>query len=165
MFHKWICDMPAGRPTDYTQELANEICDAIATESLSLKKLCDLNSHWPEPRSIYRWLNRYPEFSQMYASAKRSQVTPLVDEILEISDDSRNDTYLDEDDNILTDHDHINRTRLRVDTRKWIAAKLVPRLYGDNSGMRELYEEIAELKRELANKEIKHGKAESSEAE
>lgn len=120
-----------GRPSDYTLELAKEICDAISSTSLGLKALCNKHEHWPCPDTIYSWLCKHKEFSDMYAQSKRMQVEVLVDEILEISDDISQDTVIDDAGKTSINYEHINRTRLRVDTRKWIACKLVPRVYGD----------------------------------
>ncbi|MCX7120111.1 MAG: hypothetical protein NTZ86_09670 [Legionellales bacterium] len=71
------------------------------------------------------------EFSDLYARAKRFQVEVIIDEILEIADDASNDSIVNEDGKSVIDHEHINRARLKIDTRKWLAAKLCPRLYGD----------------------------------
>lgn len=119
-----------GRPTDYTIELVREICEAVATTSKGIKALCKENENWPIHDTIYRWLMSYKEFSDLYARAKRQQVEVIIDEILTIADDSSNDTYVNDDGKLIVDHEHINRARLRVDTRKWVAAKLAPRLYG-----------------------------------
>lgn len=127
--------MRAGRPTDYTQELADEICNTIASSSVGTKKLCKKNPNWPSQDTIFTWLKIRKEFSEQYAQAKRHQVEVLVDEILEIADDSSNDTIIkvDEEGNEreICNSEWINRSRLRIDTRKWVASKLVPRLYGD----------------------------------
>jgi hypothetical protein len=149
--------MKTVKHTSYSLELAKEICDTIATSTHGLKKLCKMHEHWPHPDTIYMWLKKYPEFVAMYSQAKKDQVEALVDEILEISDDSSQDNKTNKHGETICDKEWVARSRLKVDTRKWIAAKLVPRLYGDNSGIRELYEEIAELKRELAKKELKNG--------
>lgn len=138
----------------YTDDLAREICETIASQGKGLKRLCKENSHWPSYDTIYKWMRKHPIFADLYAYAKKEQVTCLVDEILDIADDGSQDELIDEDGNARPNNEFINRSRIRIDTRKWIATKLVPRLYGDNSGMRELYEEIAELKRELAAKNI-----------
>ena len=55
----------------------------------------------------------------------------MADELLEIADDGRNDRIADEDGNERTDHDVIARSRLRVDTRKWLLSKALPKIYGD----------------------------------
>lgn len=150
----------------YSDELAREICDTIASEGKGLKRLCKENPHWPSYNTIYKWLRQHPIFSDLYAYSKKEQVTCLVDEILDIADDGSQDEIIDNDGNVRQNSEFINRSRIRIDTRKWIATKLVPRLYGDNSGMRELYEEIAELKRELAAKGVaKDGEINSSKTQ
>ena len=126
----------------------------IAVSSVGLKKLCKANPHWPSHETFYQWLRKYPDLADLYASAKKDQVTALVEDILEIADDSTQDEIIDEHGNSHANNEFINRSRIRIDTRKWIATKLVPRLYGDNVGMRELYEEIAELKMELEAKGV-----------
>lgn len=66
------------------------------------------------------------------------QAELLADELLSIADDGRNDTYEvteGEEKSIRTDHDVINRSRLRVDTRKWYLSKVLPKIYGDKVDM------------------------------
>ncbi len=80
-----------------------------------------------------RWINKHPDFGAQYARAKVFQVEAIVDEILDIADDTSHDSVVNEDGKVIYDHEHINRSRLRIDTRKWLAAKLCPRLYGDKA--------------------------------
>ncbi len=54
-----------------------------------------------------------------------------ADEIVDISDDGRNDTYIDDNGNERTDNERVARSRLRVDTRKWMLSKMLPKVYGD----------------------------------
>ncbi|KTD18725.1 Uncharacterised protein [Legionella lansingensis] len=119
-----------GRPTDYTPELAKEICDTIASNSAGVKRLCKENPDWPSHNTIYRWLANFPEFRDQYAQAKKCQIDLLVDEILEIADDSSNDYLVYEQGNVSCNSEWIARSRLRIDTRKWLASKLVPKVYG-----------------------------------
>src|ERR1700744_2034443 len=107
-----------GRPTLYTDELAKEICNTIATHGVGLETLCRENPHWPSARVIYRWINDRTNFRQAYAIAKREQVEVFINDILEISDEVTQDTH---------------RDRLRIDTRKWLASKLIPRLWGKST--------------------------------
>jgi hypothetical protein len=144
--------MSGGRPTDYTKELVEEICDKIATGSMGLKKLCKENTHWPSHETIYQWLRKHESFADLYTKAKKDQVRALVEDILDISDDSSRDTTYKENGEEALDREWVARARLRVDTRKWIAAKLVPRMYGDNMLARELADEIEEFKRLLEGK-------------
>ena len=78
------------------------------------------------------WLDgSRPEFSEQYARAREAQADKLAEEALQIADDGRSDTYLDAEGNERTDNEVIQRSRLRVDTRKWLASKMAPKKYGD----------------------------------
>jgi hypothetical protein len=54
----------------------------------------------------------------------------VIDELLEIADDSSNDQIIDTEGEIHFNSQAVQRARLRIDTRKWLACKLVPRVYG-----------------------------------
>lgn len=135
-----------GRPTGYTPELANEICDSIASSSKGTKKLCQENQHWPCQDTLFTWLKKHPEFSEQYAQAKRCQIEVFIDEILDIADDSSQDEVINAQGSIVCNSEFIARSRLRIDTRKWLAAKLVPRIYGihkpDNTSCPSLVERL-----------------------
>lgn len=120
-----------GRPTLYTTELAAEICDAVACSQKGLKRLCEENPHWPDKSTIIRWRFQNTEFYDQYARAKDFQVECAGDELLEIADDGSNDYMLNKDGNEVIDHEHVRRSILRVDTRKWLLSKLLPKKYGD----------------------------------
>ena len=55
----------------------------------------------------------------------------MADQILEIADDGTNDTYTDSEGNELTNYDVIARSKIRIDARKWLASKLLPKKFGD----------------------------------
>lgn len=112
--------MTLGRPTKYSPELAEEICEAIATDSKGLRRLCNENPEWPRKQNILKWLRKYPDFRARYMNAKSDQIETIVDEVLEIADNFENDDAI-----------QVNRSRLRIDTRKWLACKLAPKIYGD----------------------------------
>lgn len=78
-----------------------------------------------------RWLEAHEDFREKYARARADQADFLAEEILQIADDGLNDTYTDEEGNVRTNQDVIARSRLRVDSRKWYASKLLPKKYGD----------------------------------
>lgn len=115
----------------YTEKLADEICEAISFSSKGLEALCAEHENWPHPSQIYRWMNEHESFREKYARAREAQADYLADEIIQIADDGLNDTQTDEEGNERIDHDHIARSRLRVDARKWKASKLAPKKYGD----------------------------------
>jgi hypothetical protein len=56
----------------------------------------------------------------------------LFEEAIQIADDGRNDTTTDDDGHVVVNHDIVNRSKLRVDTRKWACSKLLPRKYGES---------------------------------
>ena len=70
-------------------------------------------------------------FSAQYARARDLRADTLFDEALEIADETSDDWIRAEDEKKVLDHEHVQRSRLRVDTRKWAAGKLAPKRYGD----------------------------------
>lgn len=118
----------------YTPELAREICSEIASTSRSLQALCAENDHWPALSTIFNWLNLHEDFQEQYARAKELQADLLAEEMLEISDDDNGDAYIEYGDSgpvAKLDGQSVQRSRLRVDTRKWLAGKMRPKKYGD----------------------------------
>jgi hypothetical protein len=86
--------------------------------------------------TVYGWLSKQPAFVEMYTRAKDDCCYAMAESVLDIADDGRNDWMLSHDpDNpgYRINGEHVNRSRLRVDARKWILAKLQPRKYGDNT--------------------------------
>ena len=124
-------DDKTGRPTIYSIEIAMEICDTISSSTKGIKRLCLENENWPCPDTIFRWRKSNKDFSDQYAHAKQLQIEALVDEILEIADNSIDDYVDSAEGKMIIDHEHIQRAKLRIDTRKWLASKLVPKIYGD----------------------------------
>ena len=122
---------PVGRPTDYSIELAQKICARIANGE-GLVKMCKEDG-MPARSSVMLWIFKNKEFSDMYAQAREQQADFFFEEILEISDHTGGDTYIDEKGRERTDHENINRSRLTVDTRKWVIARLAPKKYGDQA--------------------------------
>lgn len=118
------------RPTDYSEELTDYICEQIA-EGKSLNSLVKEDESLPRMGTIFRWLREYPEFSDKYARAREEQAETLADEIIAIADDSENDIGVDKDGNERANTEVVARARLRVDARKWVASKLKPKKYGD----------------------------------
>ena len=125
--------MAAGRPSTYNLEIAKKICRLIGTSNKGLKAICAENDDLPSHTTVFEWRLDHDEFADLYTRAKCAQVEYLVDEIITISDDSSKDEHITEAGKKACNAEYLNRSRLRVDTRKWIAAKLAPRLYGDRT--------------------------------
>ncbi len=79
--------------------------------------------------SLTKWLHDETNM-QKYLAAKEAQADKMAEEILSISDDGSNDTYETEN-GTRTNQDVIARSKLRVDSRKWLASKMNPKKYGD----------------------------------
>lgn len=147
-----------GRPTKYNLKLGQEICDVIASSSKGTKKLCEEHSHWPCQDTLFTWLRTYPEFSEQYAQAKVCQIELLVDEIIEISDDASQDQHMNELGALVSNPSAINRARLKVDTRKWLACKLVPKVYGNKIDIESDSTMSEELRQLSADLEVKYSR-------
>ena len=117
------------RPTSYTPEIGDEICSLLA-DGVPLSRICK-EERFPSSVTVYAWLRKHPEFLSNYTRAREDQADTQADEIVAIDDDGTNDTYKNEDGIELVNHDVIARSRLRVEARKWVAAKLKPKKYGD----------------------------------
>lgn len=106
--------MPGGRSSTYTQEMSDKICDALS-DGKSLRTVC-AQEGFPERITVFKWLREREGFAAQYARAKQEAADALADDMTAIADDETLDP---------------NSRRIRVDTRKWIASKLKPRVYGD----------------------------------
>jgi len=118
-----------GRPSIYSQELAMEICRQLA-EGKSLRKICKAEE-MPNASTVHSWVLSNDDFSKQYARAREMQAEHYLDEIIEIADDGSNDTYAGEDGVERFNADVVQRSKLRVDTRKWVMSKLAPKKYSD----------------------------------
>jgi len=114
-----------GRPTIYSPELAATIC-ALLVEGNSLKSICR-RPDMPDITSIYLWMSKYPEFSNQYARAREDQADTFADEILHIADEPAAIIPATG----AVDSGSVAEKRLRIDARKWLASKQLPKKYGD----------------------------------
>ena len=123
-----------GRPTKYTAEIAKRICDEVSKSDRGLASICNADN-MPCRATVHKWLSEIKEFSDKYARAKLEQADYLAEQILEIADDNSKDTIYTESESAIPNSEWINRSRLRVDARKWLASKLAPKKYGDRMEM------------------------------
>ena len=119
-----------GRPTEYDIKLAEQICDAIASDSKGLKRICAENPTFPDRSTIFRWIIKNKDFCDMYEKAKYFQVEALADDLIEIADDNSLDSVENDKGNIVCNSEYVNRSRLKVETRKWIMERLRAKKYG-----------------------------------
>lgn len=122
---------PRGRPTIYTPEIAAEICARISNGESTRAIAKDM--HMPCEGTIRAWAvdNAHGFFAQ-YTRAVQIRAMGWAEEIIEIGDDGSNDSYTDPNSGIeKINHEVVARSRLRVDSRKWMLSKVLPKIYGD----------------------------------
>lgn len=121
-----------GRPPIFTKELADKVCERIA-EGKSMRTVC-APEDMPSISTVFKWLRENPEFAQQYARATEERTEAMSEDILDIADDGSNDLMTIQKGNMsyeVENKEVTNRSRLRVDTRKWLMSKMKPKKYGD----------------------------------
>ena len=150
-----------GRPTKYTPETAALICKRIATHDVGTATLLDMYDDLPSKTIVYEWRHDYPDFDKMYLEAKDKQAILLAESIDDIAHERH--YFTDENGQERLDPAFTNDKRLRIDTRKWIAARLQPTRFGDQKRVEELEGENERVKAELRALRDKLDKANVSE--
>lgn len=142
-----------GRPTKYTLELAERICREVSTSTDGIDIICANNADFPSGKVVKEWRLDNLDFRAKYHTAKQLQADLLAEEIVKIADDSDRDVIVKQDrdgnDYEVFNTEFAARSKIRVDARKWIASKLLPKVYGDQAKMDMLEDKNKELSREL----------------
>lgn len=112
---------PHGRPTHYNQDIADKIC-AELQKGQGLRRVCRENKDFPPESTVRQWVKDRPEFYAQYTSAREIGYEAMADELLDIADGETTDSAADRD-------------RLRLDTRKWLLSKCLPKIYGEKGSM------------------------------
>jgi hypothetical protein len=119
-----------GRPTVYTQAIADEICTRLA-EGESLRDICS-ESRMPPESTVREWVDddrggdeNGPGFAARYARARQHGYQRLADELIAISDADYTGP------GGLVDNGAIQQARLKSDNRKWLLSKMLPKQFGD----------------------------------
>lgn len=120
--------------TQFSQDLFDRICDRIAGGE-SLRSICS-DDDMPSKEAVRKWLAKDAggELVAQYARARDAQADAIFDEIIDIADNAAND-WMEENGKDAVGYqlngEHIQRSKLRIDARKWMAGKLRPKVYGD----------------------------------
>lgn len=157
---------PQGRrPGNRSREqVMDDVCVHLE-KGLSLWKACAAVADAPHPASILSWKDKYPDtLGQQYALARMIGYTLLAEEIVRISDEPNPGvvrTVKANGDIEEVTKDVVERSRLQVDSRKWMLSKMLPKIYGErietvHSGSLEVSQPIDQVKIELALL-LKHG--------
>ena len=161
-------ESPDGRKTrfrpnqsrGYQPHIARKVCERIMNQQ-SLREVCD-DPKMPDQKTVTKWLAAPGDdgatFREMYYYARRVAAERYVDEIFEIADDTSADwkEVLNKDGDVVghkPDTECIQRSRVRIDTRKWFAARMVPKIYGEKTEQEnDLAGDLMEMLKQASNK-------------
>ena len=120
---------------DWTPELEDAICAAIAITPKGLEHICKDHPQFPKSSAIYEYRAANTGFAEKYTRAKAAQCMVLADQIIEIADESSRDVdMIDIGDGVEVERvnrEIVERSKIRIDARKWLAGKLAPKIFGD----------------------------------
>jgi hypothetical protein len=122
-----------GNQPTYSAEVAARVCEQLAA-GRTLRDICR-DEGMPPESTVRTWaLDDREGFAAQFTRAREIGAYSMVDEIVEISDDGRNDWMErngEEDAGYAHNGEHVNRSKLRVESRKWLASKVLPKVFGD----------------------------------
>jgi hypothetical protein len=116
--------MAAGRPTDYNEDIAREVCLRMA-DGESLRKICS-DENMPDKSTVLRWVARYEAFRDQYAQARELSQEAVAEEYFELLDET---PPMKPDGSF--DAAAVSWYKNRADGRKWYLSKIAPKKYGD----------------------------------
>lgn len=120
------------KPFNLSPEFIAAICERIAAGE-SVRSICR-DPTMPDASTVFKYLALDAGFAQQYARAKEAGIEAILDEASDIADEGTNDWMKKNDPanpGYALNGEHVQRSRLRIDTRKWFASKLLPKKYGD----------------------------------
>ncbi len=121
-----------GRPSSYTDDLGKLICERVATNPVGIETLCKLYPDLPSQFTIKAWRKTYPQFSAWYLDAKAFQAQINVEDIDDLIP-SELRYYVDDKGNERIDAPSASLLIAKINNRKWMAARLAPKIYGDKA--------------------------------
>lgn len=136
-----------GRPTLYSEEIADYIVDKVASSAVGLKQMCIDDDRMPDHSTVNLWRWKHPEFSSRYQLAKQHQTYLMGEDCEEIAKEIEYTS--DQNGCSKVDPGFIASRRLIVDTKKWHTAKLHPTIFGDRKAVEALQGENEQIKAEL----------------
>lgn len=126
---------PHGGQTKYKQEIADRICEYLMA-GLSLRETCVQEDVETPIGTVLQWVRDDREgFAKHYRRAREIGYHVLAEEILAVANDGSNDYMMrqskDGEEQEVVNHENVQRSRLRVDTMKWMLSKTLPKIYGE----------------------------------
>lgn len=119
-----------GRPTKYTQKLADKICEELALGK-SMRTVCK-GEDMPAISSVFKWLREIKGFSEQYDTAKKESSEALNEILLDLGDDA---IALSQSVDSKASNAVVQAVKLKADNMKWYMSKMKPKKYGDKLDM------------------------------
>lgn len=123
--------MRRGGNYDRSESLENLILEAIA-DGQSTTAACAQAG--VSRTALYHWMQADRDLVDKYARAKDLAADLYAEQIIEIADDTSRDWIVNTKGEKVVDREAVQRSGLRMDARKWYAARVAPRKYGDRPG-------------------------------
>lgn len=121
------------RPSLFSEDISEEICRRLS-EGEPLAQICR-DDHMPTDRTVRNWREADAEFSSAIACARETGFDVIAAECLEIAEDGSHDYKTKKrqsgEEYEEFDAEHVQRSKLRIDTRLKLLAKWDPKRYGD----------------------------------
>ena len=114
--------------TDIVNDICDSVSNGIATRNAILKNKIPF-------KTFYEWIDADGIKSKQYTRATELRAELMADELMTISDSTADDIIIDERGNEIINHNVIQRDKLRIDTRKWLMSKMMPKKYGENKSL------------------------------
>ena len=130
--NKFAVGANSGRPSKYRSSVCKGICIRLMIGQ-SLTEICKL-PQYPSKVTVISWLHKHEEFLNQYRRAREIQYEIADDEIKDIADNATNDymeTHGDDAMGYKVIGENIQRSKLRVDTRKWIMERRAAKVFGN----------------------------------
>jgi hypothetical protein len=123
-----------GSPSIYSEELGAKICEGLR-EGRTLRSICAAERMPSKTTVLTCAADPNHPFSDHYARAREVGYKQMADDLIDIAD-GKSVEWTEADaggGDKPSDHDRdaVQRDRLRVDTRKWLLSKALPKVYGD----------------------------------
>lgn len=114
-----------GRPEIWDPLWADKICERLANGD-SLRTVCK-DPQMPGMTTVFKWLREHDEFAKQYARATEERAEAFAEDILVDAENAPNVVLgIDKSDNA-----RVNAVKIKIDTKKWLMAKMKPKKYGE----------------------------------
>jgi hypothetical protein len=117
-----------GRPSTYDPAVATKMCEQLAN-GVPLREICRQEG-MPPWQTVYSWMERDASLVEAIARARELGYDAIAEDCLRIADDTSND-YMETEHGPRLNAEHVQRSKLRIETRLKLLAKWSPKKYGE----------------------------------